>query len=163
MVIDWLVVFRNSFVRWGEIRSNKLLKSSWITTNHNGRFHHRRQIYDRSAINGLFFYEKIDVVYEDNRGKLRFTIKVKMHLRFTRNGRLRIYEDNKFPFTVYEDNKSAFTVHENTHLAPSVNYSYILSLQNKYEMHLKYFVGNKTCGFPIMITMCLKQFDMSPF
>ena len=46
-----------------------------------------------------YFYEKIDVAYEDNRGKLRFTIKVKMHLRFTRNGRLRIYEDNKFPFT----------------------------------------------------------------
>ena len=44
-----------------------------------------------------YFYEKIDAVYEDNRlrGKLRFTIKVKMHLRFTRNGRLRIYEDNK--------------------------------------------------------------------
>ena len=42
-----------------------------------------------------YFYEKIDVAYEENRGKLRFTIKVKMHLRFTRNGRLRIYEDNK--------------------------------------------------------------------
>ena len=47
-----------------------------------------------------------------------------MHLRFTRNGCLRIYkdnkfyEDNKFPFTVYEDNKSAFTVYENTPLAP---------------------------------------------
>ena len=66
-----------------------------------------------------YFYEKIDVVYEDNRGKLRFTIKVKMHLRFTRNCRLRIYEDNKCPFTVYEDNKSAFTVYRNTHLAPS--------------------------------------------
>ena len=52
-----------------------------------------------------YFYENIYVVYEDNRGKLRFTIKVKMHLRF---GRLRIYEDSKFPFTVYEDNKSAF-------------------------------------------------------
>ena len=37
-----------------------------------------------------------------------------------RNGRLRIYEDNKFPFTVYEDNKSAFTVYENTPLAPSI-------------------------------------------
>ena len=59
------------------------------------------------------------MVYEDNRGKLQFTIKVKMHLRFTRNGRLRIYEDNKFPFTVCEDNKSAFTVYENTPLAPS--------------------------------------------
>ena len=44
-----------------------------------------------------------------------------MHLRFTRNGRLRIYEDNKFSFTVYEDNKSAFTVYENTPLAPSLN------------------------------------------
>ena len=61
-----------------------------------------------------YFYENIYVVYKDNRGKLRFTIKVKMHLRFTRNGRLRFYEDNKFPFTVYEDNKSAFTVYENT-------------------------------------------------
>ena len=53
---------------------------------------------DRSMIDRrskAYFYEKIDVVYEDNRGKLRFTIKVKMHLRFTRNGRLRIYEDNK--------------------------------------------------------------------
>ena len=77
---------------------------------------------DRSMIDlrsKAYFYEKIDVVYEDNRGKLRFTIKVKMHLRFTRNGRLRIYKDNKFPFTVYEDNKSAFTVYENTPLAPS--------------------------------------------
>ena len=75
-------------------------------------------IYRRSK---AYFYEKIDVVYEDNRDKLRFTIKVKMHLRFTRNGRLRIYEDNKFPFTVYEDNKSAFTVYEDTPLAPSNN------------------------------------------
>ena len=61
------------------------------------------------------------MVYEDNRGKLWFTIKVKMHLRFTRNGRLRIYEDNKFPFTVYKDNKSAFTVYENTPLASANN------------------------------------------
>ena len=68
-----------------------------------------------------YFYEKIDVVYEDNRG-LRFTIKIKMHLRFTSNGRLRIYEDNKFQFTVYEDNKSAFTVYENT-LLPSKDLS----------------------------------------
>ena len=45
-----------------------------------------------------------------------------MHLRFTRNGRLRIYEDNTFPFTVCEDNKSAFTVCENTPLAPSLIY-----------------------------------------
>ena len=67
-----------------------------------------------------YFYEKIDVVYEDNRGKLWFMIKVKMYLRFTRNGHLRIYEDNKFPFTVYEDNKSAFTVYANTPLAPSL-------------------------------------------
>ena len=53
---------------------------------------------DRSMIDRrskAYFYEKIDVAYEDNRGKLRFTIKVKMHLRFTRNGRLQIYEDNK--------------------------------------------------------------------
>ena len=53
---------------------------------------------DRSMIDRrsrAYFYEKMYVVYEDNRGKLRFTIKVKMHLRFTRNGRLRIYEDNK--------------------------------------------------------------------
>ena len=58
------------------------------------------------------------MVYEDNRGKLRFTIKVKMHSRLiTRNGPLRIYEDNKFPFTVSEDNKSAFKVYENTPLA----------------------------------------------
>ena len=76
-----------------------------------------------------YFYEKIDVVYEDNRDKLRFTIKVKIHLRFTRNGRLRIYEDNKFPFTVYEDNKSAFTVYENTPLAPSLNVATFDDLQ----------------------------------
>ena len=100
-----------------EIRSNKSPKSSWITTNHNGRFHHRRKIYDRSAIKGLFLWENWRG-YEDNSGKLRFAIKVKMHLRFTRNGRLRIYEDNKFPFTVYEDNKSVFTVYEDTPLAP---------------------------------------------
>ena len=68
-----------------------------------------------------YFYEKMYVAYEDNMDKLRFTIKVKMHLRFTRNGRLRVYEDNTFPFTVYEDNKSAFTVYENTPLAPSLN------------------------------------------
>ena len=42
-----------------------------------------------------YFYENIDVVYEDNRGKLLFTIKVKIYLRFTRNGHLRIYQDNK--------------------------------------------------------------------
>ena len=71
----------------------------------------RSMIYRRS---NAYFYEKIDVVYEANRGKLWFTIKVKMHLRFTRNGRLRIYEDNKFPFMVYKDNKSAFAVYENT-------------------------------------------------
>ena len=87
-----------------------------ITTNHNhvmgASTTADRYMIDRRS--KVYFYEKIDVVYEDNRGKLRFTIKVKMHLRFTRNGRLLIYEDNKFPFTVYEDNKSAFTVYENT-------------------------------------------------
>ena len=49
---------------------------------------------DRSMIDRrskAYLYEKIDVAYEDNRGELRFTIKVKMHLLFTRNGRLRIY------------------------------------------------------------------------
>ena len=57
---------------------------------------------DRSMIDRrskAYFYEKIDMVNKDNkdnRGKLRFTIKVKIHLRFTRNGRLRIYEDNEF-------------------------------------------------------------------
>ena len=71
------------------------------------------------------------MVYEDNRSKLQFAIKVKMHLRFTRNGPLRIYEDNKFPFTVYEDNKSAFTVYENTPLAPSVSHIWPFSLPDK--------------------------------
>ena len=80
-----------------------------------------RSMIDRRSKAYSYFYEKIDVVYDYNRGKLRFTIKVKMHLRFTRNGRLRIYEDDKFPFTVYEDNKSAFTVYENTPLAPSLS------------------------------------------
>ena len=58
-----------------------------------------------------YFYVKMYVVYEDNRGKLRFTIKVKMHLRFTRNGRLRIYEDNKFPlrFTKIINRRLRFT------------------------------------------------------
>ena len=69
---------------------------------------------DRSMIDRrskAYFYEKIDVVYEDNRGKLRFTIKVKMHLRFTRNGRLRIYEHDKFPFGLnvfIKDNQQAY-------------------------------------------------------
>ena len=53
-------------------------------------------------------------------GKLRFTIKVKMHLR----GIMVVYEFtkiiiNKFPFTAYEDNKSALTVYKNNPLAPS--------------------------------------------
>ena len=39
---------------------------------------------DRSMIDqrsNAYFYEKMYVVYEDNRGKLRFLIKVKMNLR----------------------------------------------------------------------------------
>ena len=68
---------------------------------------------DRSMIDRrskAYFYEKIDVVYQDiNRGKLRLTIKVKMHLRFTRNGRLRIYENNKFRFTEIINLRLRFT------------------------------------------------------
>ena len=122
---------------------------------------------DRSMIDRrskAYFYEKIDVAYEDNRGKLRFTIKVKMHLRFTRNGPLRIYEDNKshLRFTKIINRRLRFTKIPLVRLPIRYSIKYMGLIRYSVNPHPSPLVGSPpirwytTPSFPLFVgfTVC---------